>query len=49
MITLLILALILGVIMICITGVCVFLLDPIIAILAVCGVYKLIKYLTTKK
>jgi len=49
MITMLILMLILGVIMICITGVCVFLLDPIIAILAICGLYKLIKYLTIKK
>lgn len=49
MITLFILMLVLGVIMIMITGVSVLLLDPIIAILGICLLYKLVKYLTGKK
>lgn len=49
MITLFILLLVMGVVMICITGVCAFLLDPIIAVLIICAVYKLVKYLFSKR
>jgi hypothetical protein len=49
MVTLFILLLVLGVVLIYISGVCVFLLDPIIAVLAIMGLYKLIKRLCSKK
>lgn len=49
MITLFILLLALGALAIVITGACVFLLDPIIAILIITGVYKLITKLFNKK
>lgn len=49
MITLFILLLILGAILIVVSGACVVLLDPIIAILIVMGIYKLIKTIFKKK
>ena len=49
MITLLLLSLVLGVVLIMISGIGVILLDPIIAILIVVGVYKLIKWIFGKK
>ena len=49
MITLTLLALILGVVIIVISGVGVILLDPIIAILVVMGLYKFVKKFIFKK
>lgn len=49
MITLFILLLALGALMIVVTGACVVLLDPIIAILIIAGVYKLVTKLFKKK
>ena len=49
MITLTLLALLMGVVIIAISGIGVILLDPIIAILVVIGVYQLIKKLIFKK
>jgi asparagine N-glycosylation enzyme membrane subunit Stt3 len=49
MVTLFILLLVLGIVMICVTGACVFLLDPIIAVLAIMAVYKLVKRLCSRK
>lgn len=49
MVTLFILLLLLGALMIVITGACVFLLDPIIAILIIAAVYKLVNKLFKKK
>lgn len=49
MITLLLLSLVLGVVLILISGIGVILLDPIIAILIVVGVYKLIKWIFGKR
>lgn len=49
MITLLLLSLVLGAVLILISGIGVILLDPIIAILIVVGAYKLIKCIFGKK
>lgn len=49
MITLMLLALVMAAVLIVISGVGVILLDPIIAILIVCGIYKLIKKFIFKK
>lgn len=49
MITIFILLLTLGALMIAVTGACVFLLDPIIAILIIMAVYKLVSKLFGKK
>jgi hypothetical protein len=45
MITLAIIALILGAVLIAFTGLCTILLDPIIAILCVYGTYKVLKWI----
>lgn len=49
MITLTLLALIMGIVLIVISGVGVILLDPIIAILVVMGAYKLVRKFIFKK
>lgn len=49
MVTLFVLLVILGVLLVVLSGACAILLDPLIAILIICGVYKLVKKLTKKK
>lgn len=49
MVTLFILLLIGGILMFCLSGVAALLLDPIIAILIIWGIYKLVKLMFKKK
>ena len=49
MITLLILVLLIGTIVVVLSTGCIVLLDPVIAILAIYGIYRLVKHFTKNK
>lgn len=48
MITITILLLILALVLIVASGVCVILIDPIIAVLAIYGIYRIVKWITSR-
>ena len=49
MITLIILLVVAAILLVCLSGVCALLLDPLIAILAIYGIYKLVTLCFKKK